>query len=88
MLAFTVIALLLILAAVILRAAFRRGRASLRAYIGAARLSRGHCPKCDHGFAGKLHTYCVDCGYQLTPAEFERLARVWQVLQRSESDSP
>ena len=62
----------------------RRGRAGLRTLIGASRLSRGHCPKCDYGFAGGLRDHCVDCGHKLTKAEFERLSRVWEVLQRTE----
>jgi len=63
-----------------------RARAGLRALKGASRLSRGHCPKCDYGFAGSLQGHCVDCGHKLTQAEFKRLSRVWEVLQRTEME--
>jgi len=61
----------------------RRSRAGVRTLIGASRLSRGHCPKCDYGFAGRLRDHCVDCGHKLTKAEFKRLSRIWEVLQRT-----
>ena len=77
--------LFLLLLAYAMCRSFRRGRAGLRSYLGMSRLSRGRCPQCNYSFAGRLQEQCPDCGYGLSKTEFEHIARLWDVLQRSET---
>jgi len=57
----------------------RRARQKLQAV---QRLSKGYCPQCKYDFAGKANQECPECGYMLSPREFEKLESIQQVLQK------